>query len=281
MRTRSIPAVEGAFRAKASTRMSPNSRCAAVIGMCTSLSRSAPSEEPTLAKTPITRKRTPPTDTVRPSGSAPSNRRLARPLPMTATRRRVSTSDSRRYCPRATGRTNTSGTAGFVPLTVANALLLPNRMVSPLVSVTATRPGVPSARPMRSASPSSSRLLVGALPNSSLPGTTMTRLAPRPLTWSSTSCLAPVPIATSTTTAATPMTTPSMVSRLRSWLARSAVTATRHASANLTRSPAPGPPLWSPQQHSAVDSPKPGRARAGRRAPGSGGAPGPRPPDHG
>src|SRR4029450_7312619 len=55
----------------------------------------------------------------------------------------------------------------------------------------------------------------------------------RPSPWPSTYCLAPVPIATSITTAATPITTPSLVSRLRSRFARSAVTATRHASPRL------------------------------------------------
>ena len=219
--------VDGALRAKASTRTSPNSRCAAVTGMWISLSREAPRLDPTSANTPMTRKRTPPTETLRPSGSAPSNSVRATALPSTATRRRVSTSLSRRYDPRATGRTNTSGTAGLVPLTVAKALRLPKRTVSPLLSVTAIRPGCPSSRPSRSASSSCSLLRVGAEPISSLPGTTMIRLAPRPLTCSSTSCLAPVPIATSTTTAATPITTPSIVSRLRSRLARSAVTATR------------------------------------------------------
>ena len=60
------------------------------------------------------------------------------------------------------------------------------------------------------------------------------RLEPRPSTWDSTSSRAPLPTATRITTAATPMTTPNMVSPLRSRLARSASSATRNASANLT-----------------------------------------------
>ena len=63
------------------------------------------------------------------------------------------------------------------------------------------------------------------------PGTTSSRLEPSPSTCCSTCCLVPVPMATSITTAATPMITPSMVSPLRSRLARSASSATRHASA--------------------------------------------------
>jgi hypothetical protein len=144
---------------------------------------------------------------------------------MTATRRRVSTSVSRRYSPRATGRTKTRETAAFVPLTVAKAERVPKRTVSPEARLTAT--SWPVARRSRSASPSSSRLFVGAEPNSSRPGTTMIRLEPRPCTCCSTSRFAPVPMATSTTTDATPMTTPSMVSALRNPLARRAVTATR------------------------------------------------------
>jgi hypothetical protein len=55
-------------------------------------------------------------------------------------------------------------------LTVEKALLLPARTVSPLARVTATPSGWSSARPRRSASASSSRLRVGAEPNSSCPG---------------------------------------------------------------------------------------------------------------
>ena len=56
-------------------RSTPNSRCAAVTGMCTSASRSTPKVEPTFAKTPMTRNRTPAIDTCRPSGSTSPNTR--------------------------------------------------------------------------------------------------------------------------------------------------------------------------------------------------------------
>ena len=108
--------------------------------------------------------------------------------------------------------------------------------------MTATRRLSPTTRPSRSTSSRVSRLTDGAEPNSNLPGTTMMMLEPSPSTWSSTSCLAPLPRATRTTTAATPITTPSMVSALRSRLARSASSATRNAS---PPSSTPAPPVRS------------------------------------
>ncbi len=63
-----------------------------------------------------------------------------------------------------------------------------------------------------------------------LPGSTIMMFEPRLLIWSSTSARAPAPIATIAITAATPMKMPSMVSALRSGLARSACSADRKAS---------------------------------------------------
>ena len=75
-------------------RSTPNSRCAAVTGMCTSGSRSTPNGRADFANTPMTRKRTPaigdlPAERVDVAGKSWS----ATDEPSTATRRRVSTSE--------------------------------------------------------------------------------------------------------------------------------------------------------------------------------------------
>src|SRR3712207_4001869 len=120
---------------------------------------------------------------------------------------------------------------------LANVERAPARTVSPELIVTATRDRSPTTRLTAS---TSSRFIVetvGAEPAVSRPGTTMSRLEPRPSTCCSICRLVPVPMATSATTAPTPITTPSMVRMLRSRLARSASRATRQASAILTGRP--------------------------------------------
>ena len=77
----------GALIANASTRLVPNSRCAVVIGMCTSSSRSTPRLCPTEANTPMTRNRTPVIVICCPIGSRSPYSERATPAPSTATRR--------------------------------------------------------------------------------------------------------------------------------------------------------------------------------------------------
>ncbi len=66
-----------------------------------------------------------------------------------------------------------------------------------------------------------------------LPGETMSRLEPRALIWSSTSCCAPSPSPTVRITELMPMTIPSIVSIERSRWARMASTAARRVSVQL------------------------------------------------
>ncbi len=138
----------GALTASASIRSTPNSRCAAVTGMCTSASRSTPNVDPTFSKTPMTRNRTPaigdlPAERVD-VAEDPSRPRVS---PSTATRRRVSTSDAVMYSPRASGRSNTLGTLSLTPLTVTNASRRPTPTVSPDATDTATRSTVADHAP--------------------------------------------------------------------------------------------------------------------------------------
>ena len=141
-------------------------------------------------------------------------------------------------------RTNTCGVVSRTPSTLVNFLAVPARTVSPDCTVAVIRSRSPTMRCTASTSDSCSRDTVGAEPNCTFPGTTMSRFDPRPSTCDSTSCLAPVPMATSTTTAATPITTPSMVSPLRNRLARNASSATRQASASLIAHPRSGRRSW-------------------------------------
>ena len=76
-----------------------------------------------------------------------------------------------------------------------------------------------------------------APPCVTLPGVTMARFAPSERICRSTRLRAPEPIATMAITAATPMTMPSMVSRLRRAFAMMAESAERMASINLMRRP--------------------------------------------
>ena len=161
-----------------------------------------------------------------PTGSRSPKRVSATAEPSTATRRATSTSERDRYVPRAMSRTNTFGVVSSTPLTLVNRLRVPARTVSPDEVATATRLRSPTIRVTASTSSRRSRETVGAAPKSTRPGTMSSRLEPSPSTCCSTVCLAPVPIATRITTAATPMMTPSIVSPLRSRLARSA--STRH-----------------------------------------------------
>src|SRR5690242_12906618 len=201
--------------------------------MWISLSRSTPRLCPSEANTPITRNRTPAIVICWPTASRPLNSAWATPAPSTATRRWVSTSDRFRYVPRARVRTKTLGVLSVTPLTVANVCTFPERTVSPDATVAATRFRSPTILATSSTSSRLSREIVGADPKLTWPGTTTSRLEPRPSTCCSILFLVPVPMATRITTAATPMITPSMVRPLRSRLARRASSATRHASANL------------------------------------------------
>ena len=168
-----MPSVVGALTASPSIRSTPNSRCAAVTGMCTSASRLTPNAEPTFSKTPITRNRTPAMVTCRPSGSTSpktASRDVASraPPPGDGCRRRSPVM----YSPRASGRSNTSGTFSLTPLTVANDLALRRpATVSPRRDRRrdAGRGRRPRGR-AGSTSSSCSRLTDGAEPNSNSPG---------------------------------------------------------------------------------------------------------------
>ena len=145
-------------------------------------------------------------------------------------------------CPRRCGsgsvpvrrsRTNTFGVVSSTPMHAGERrTALPARTVSPEVSVTATRSRSPTIRATASTSdsvqPGDRRRGAEARPGRaprSAGWSRAPRPAARPVAWCRCRC------ATRTTTAATPMTTPSMVRPLRSRLARSASSATRHASA--------------------------------------------------
>ena len=115
-----IAAVDGASTNSASSTSVPNSRCAAVTGISTWLSRSGPNAlPPTGARTPATRNRTPATVIVRPSGSRSPNSVRAMPSPSTTTRRPVTTSDSLNPSPRARSRDATFRNVSVTPRTVA------------------------------------------------------------------------------------------------------------------------------------------------------------------
>src|SRR6266508_57627 len=214
--------VLGALTAIPSTRLTPNSRWAAVTGMNTSASRATPKAVPTRLITPTTRKRTPPTVTDLPTGSLSGNSASAGSAPSTATRRRVSTSAAVKNAPLESVRSNTSGMVSLVPLTLTLLRRAPTLAISPEAMVVATRRGSPTASPTRRTSSRPRRESAGVEPNDRLPGATNRMLEPSDSTPEVTSSRAPVPIATSRTTLATRMTTPSMVSPERSVLARHA-----------------------------------------------------------
>src|SRR6266545_3160312 len=252
-RSSSICPVLGALTAIPSTRLIPNSRCAAVTGTNTSASRLTPKAVPTRVSTPTTRKRTPPTVIDLPTGSRPGNRASAGSAPSTATLRRVSTSEAVKNPPRASERSNTSGMVSLVPCTLTLVRRVPTIATSPEATVVATRRGSPSASPTRRASSSRNRETLGAVPNSRVPGATNRMLEPSEPTAEVTSLRAPVPMATSRTTLITPMTTPSMVSPERSLLARSASHATLAASASLMGHPLGWGRATVVEEHPAVE----------------------------
>ena len=169
-----------------------------------------------------TRNRTPAMRPDRPSGSTVAEELLGDvraehgdPPPGVDVGRRGGTA------PRASGRLKTYGTFSLVPLTVANtsAAADADRLSGRHRRRDRTRIADHPAEQLDVVE-ASSRLTLGAEPNSNRPGSTKMRFEPSPSTWLSTSCLAPLPIATRTTTAPTPMMTPSIVSALRSRLAR-------------------------------------------------------------